>query len=133
MRLLLDTHAFIWSYSSKRRLSAAARAVVADQDNEVFVSAITFWEIAIKIRIGKLQPVGAHPADMVKLARTLGFSPVPLSPEEAASYGSLTEATHNDPFDRMLAWQAICRELVLVSRDPEFERFKPNGLKLLWK
>lgn len=133
MKLLLDTHAFLWSYSDRRRLAVVARKAIADPDNEVFVSAVTFWEISIKIRIGKLQPVGAHPADMVKVARTLGFGPIPLSPEEAASYRGLTEATHNDPFDRMLAWQAICGDLVLVSRDPEFEVFKPSGLKLIWK
>lgn len=58
---------------------------------------------------------------------------MPLLPDEAATYGNLTEETHNDPFDRMLIWQAISRKLVLVSGDSEFKRFKKDGLRLLWK
>ena len=133
MRLLLDTHAFLWTLSAPKRLPAAARNTIANADNEVLVSAVTFWEISIKIRLGKLRPAEAHPSDLVSTAETLGFLTIPLSPDEAATYGGLSEPTHNDPFDRMLAWQAISRKLVLVSGDREFERFKPDGLKLLWK
>ena len=99
MKLLLDTHVFLWSFSAKQRLAARARSAIEDSDNEVLVSAVSFWEIAIKIRLGKLEAVGSHPSDLVAVAETLGFTPIPILPSEAASYGSLLESTHSDPFD----------------------------------
>jgi PIN domain nuclease of toxin-antitoxin system len=63
----------------------------------------------------------------------MDFQLIALESEEAASHQRLIEATHFDPFDRMLIWQAISRKMILVSGDAEFKRFKPDGLKLLWK
>ncbi len=63
----------------------------------------------------------------------MGFILMGHSPEETATMGQLAEDTHFDPFDRMLIWQAIQRDLTLISRDPEFAKFKKDGLKLLWK
>ena len=133
MKLLLDTHTFLWSYSDKVRLPKLAKDTIEDPNNEIFVSAISFWEIALKISIGKLQPVGQHPEKLVEVASSLGMTTIPMIPEEASTYGTLTENTHFDPFDRMLIWQAISRKLTLVSGDIEFKRFKKDGLKLLWK
>lgn len=133
MRFLLDTHTFLWSYSDTGKLPALAKNTIAEPDNEIFVSAISFWEISLKISIGKLKPVGRHPSELVEVAQSLGMIPIPLTPEEAATYGDLTEGTHFDPFDRMLVWQAISLGLTLISCDPEFKRFKSDGLKLLWK
>ena len=133
MRLLLDTHTFIWAYSEPDRLPETSREAIADSVNEVFVSAVSFWEIAINVRIGKLKPIGRHPAEIAEVAKSLGITAIPLLPEEAATSGDLIEDTHFDPFDRMLVWQAINRKLVLVSGDKEFERFKPDGLTLLWR
>ncbi len=133
MKLLLDTHTFLWAYSEPNRLPPAAKAAITDANNEVMVSAVSFWEIAIKISIGKLKPIGSHPTELVRVAESLEMKPIPLLPEEAANYVNLNEATHFDPFDRMLIWQAIQRDMTLVSRDPEFKKFKADGLKLLWK
>lgn len=132
MRLLLDTHTFLWAYSEPKRLPLSAYDAITDTDNEVMVSAVSFWEISIKISIGKLKPVGQHPSKIVSVAESLGMKTIPLLPEEAANYVNLTESTHFDPFDRMLIWQAIGRDLTLVSRDREFKKFKADGLKLLW-
>ena len=133
MKLLLDTHTFIWAYSEPKQLPALAGATITNPNNEVFVSAVSFWEIAIKIAIGKLKPIGHHPTKLVQVAESLGIKPISLLPEEAATYVNLTENTHFDPFDRMLIWQAISRKLTLISNDSRFERFVPEGLKLLWK
>ena len=133
MRLLLDTHAFIWSVSEPDKLPAKARTAIKDSDNEVFVSAVSFWEIGIKIRINKLKPVGNEDGNLISVAEATGIQSIPLTPAEATTYYKLTEKTHNDPFDRMLIWQAISRKMILVSGDPEFQRFVPDGLKLLWK
>jgi len=132
MRLLLDTHTFLWSYSDIGKIPHLAKERIEEPDNEVFVSSISFWEISLKISIGKLKPKGRHPSELVEVARSLGMIPIPLTPQESATYGDLTESTHFDPFDRMLIWQAICRGLTLVSGDREFRRFEKDGLRILW-
>lgn len=133
MKLLLDTHVFIWALTDPGRLSVAARLAVTDIENEVFVSAVSFWEIAIKVRSGRLAPVGTPDSTPVDAARRMGFSPIELTAHEAAEHERLRENTHLDPFDRMLIWQAIDREMTLVSSDREFEKFRTDGLNLLWK
>ncbi len=104
---------------------------VEDKANQAFVSAISLWEITIKVRIGKLEL--GWDDDLIAAAANAGIELLPLTPQEASSYGELTEPSHNDPFDRMLIWQAIQRKMVLVSGDPEFKKFRSDGLRLLWK
>ncbi|MBP6002109.1 MAG: type II toxin-antitoxin system VapC family toxin [Pyrinomonadaceae bacterium] len=130
MRLLLDTHAFLWTISEVSRLPPLARRTIEDKSNQVFVSAVSLWEISIKVRIGKLRL--GWDDDLVTAATNAGIETLPLTPEEAASYGDLAEPSHKDPFDRMLIWQAINRKLVLVSGDSTFKRFESDGLALLW-
>ena len=90
------------------------------------------WKIAIKTSKRKLNLGGILNEDLIDVAERMGIRAIELSPDEAATYGDLMEDTHFDPFDRMLIWQAICRKMILVSGDPEFQRFIPDGLKLLW-
>jgi PIN domain nuclease of toxin-antitoxin system len=132
MKLLLDTHAFIWAVSEPGKLSRKAAAAIIDGENELFVSAVSFWEIAIKIRLGKLQPVGIDHRTLVDAAKSTGIGAIPLDAGEAESSHQLTEDSHFDPFDRMLVWQAITRKLTLVSADSILKRFDADGLKLLW-
>ena len=131
MRLLLDTHTFLWAVSEPQKLPTKSREAIRDESNLAFVSAVCLWEITIKVRIGKLE-LGWED-DLITAALNAGIEPLPLTPDEAATYGDLTESSHNDPFDRMIIWQAIRRNMTLISRDPEFERFRSLGLKLLWK
>lgn len=131
MRLLLDTHVFLWSISAPEKLPKNVRKEIEDKRNQAFVSAVTFWEIAIKVRLGKLT-LGSDD-NVVDAATNAGFLLIPLTAEEAASSSDLSEQTHTDPFDRLLIWQAITRDLTMVSADAEFQLFKQDGLKLLWK
>ena len=133
MRHLLDTHAFLWTVSQSKKLPQKARRAIEDPDNLIFVSTVTFWEIAIKFRKGRLDLDGMQPVDFVDKAAAMKIEVIHLEAEEAATVNNLIEDTHFDPFDRMLIWQAIYRDLILVSRDPEFKRFEPDGLKLIWK
>ena len=133
MSFLLDTPTFIWALTNPGRIPINVRNIVEDADNELFVSSVSFWEIAIKVRSGRLAPVGRTSSNIVEAAEAMGFRPIPLLPEEAATSGNLIEDTHFDPFDRMLIWQAISRNMVLVSGDSEFKRFAGDGLKLLWQ
>lgn len=133
MRYLLDTHVFLWKIANSERIPAKVLSETENPDNEIFVSAVSLWEIAIKTRIGKMDLGGVSTDDLIPLASEMGIATLSLIPNEAITYVRLKESTHNDPFDRMLIWQAIQRDLVLVSKDPEFEKFKSDGLRLLWK
>lgn len=133
MRYMLDTHTFIWKIADTGKIPANVFAATEDPENEVFLSAVTLWEIAIKTRRKKLDLGGVENVKLIDLAGKMGIQTLSLTPEEAASYGDLTESSHFDPFDRMLIWQAISRKLVLVSGDSAFERFTKDGLRLLWK
>lgn len=133
MKYLLDTHAFLWTAARSKQLPERARSAIEAPDNEIFVSAVSFWEIATKFRKGKLDLDGLQPIDFVDKAAAMEIEIIPLAADEAATVNNLIEQTHFDPFDRMLIWQAIHRKLTLISRDPEFQNFEPDGLKLIWK
>lgn len=133
MKYLLDTHAFLWAVSQSKDLPEKVYQVIKNPNNDVFVSAVTFWEIAIKSRIKKLDLGGLSAEDLISLAEQMDFQLIALTPEEAVSYANLNEDTHFDPFDRMLIWQCIRRHFTMVSKDSAFEKFQDFGLKILWK
>ena len=115
MNLLLDTHALIWVFDRDPSLSAEAREAVADGRNEVFVSAVTAWEIAIKRALKKLELKGDYGRGL-KLYR---FTPLAVSTEHALAVEHLP-THHADPFDRLLIAQAQLENLTLVTRDERF-------------
>lgn len=129
MRLLLDTHALLWWLADAPQLSARAREAIGRAEAEVFVSAATAWEIATKVRIGKL-PDGAVVIDDFAghLARER-FIELPISVEHARRAGALALA-HRDPFDRMLLAQSLTEGLTLVTADPVFTDLP--GFAPLW-
>lgn len=133
MKLLLDTHAFLWSLMEPRKLSEAARQAIANPDNQIAVSAVTFWEIALKAGLGKLTLVGTTPGALVDAAQRQGFDLMPLDPRVAAGISSLPKIPeHRDPFDRMLIWQALSLGHTLVSRDRKITMETLPGLRVLW-
>ena len=120
MRLLLDTHALLWWLNGDASLSATARALIADRDNEAFVSAATAWEIATKHRLGKLPSVGALALDISHEIEMQGFLSLPITLSHAQDAGSLP-FDHRDPFDRMLIAQALAERMALVSNEKSFD------------
>ncbi len=132
MSYLLDTHAFLWAVNSPEKLSRAARAVIVDDAGEVCLSSLTLWEISLKFALGKLNLKRATPEDLLASAAEMGLTMIVPSPEESASVHRLPRAAHRDPFDRMLAWQAIQRRLVLVTKDGDLPAYRDAGLKTLW-
>lgn len=128
MRVLLDTHVFLWWVADSSRLSARARGLIAAPGNPVFVSAASAWEIATKYRTGKL-PEAAHVAlDVAGIIADQGFEELPITVADAERAGRLP-GTHRDPFDRMLAAQALGRDLPLVSKDAVLDEF---AVQRLW-
>lgn len=117
MKLLLDTCAFLWLIRGRTEASARARTLFADPANEVYLSAVSSWEIAVKHRLGKL-PLGDNPARYVPNERARhGIAALPLREADTLLLGKLPEL-HRDPFDRMLVCQAIANQMTLLTPDP---------------
>lgn len=127
MRILLDTHALLFCVTEPQLLSARAKSAVADPANSVFVSAATVWEIAIKTRIGKLQ-ARALLETINEQLREHGFEDLPVTVSHAVRCADLPDV-HRDPFDRMLAAQAVEEELTIISQDRVFDRY---GVRRVW-
>ena len=127
MRLLLDTHIFIWWCIDDSRLSKAVVKAITKAENEVYVSAASAWEIAIKTRIGKLPDGKKIMQQYDELLAEAGCYSLPIAHHHALLAGGLS-ATHRDPFDRMLLAQAKAENMTLVSTDTFF---KNKGIKVI--
>ncbi|MYA34262.1 MAG: type II toxin-antitoxin system VapC family toxin [Gemmatimonadales bacterium] len=112
MRLLLDTHTFLWWVSDYHQIGESARQAIADPASEVFVSAVSGWEIAIKKAKGRL----AAPDNLATMVEEKRFVHLPLTFDHAERAATLPPH-HRDPFDRMLIAQARAEGLILVTRD----------------
>ncbi len=128
MRLLLDTHVFLWWVHDAPELSRKARAAIADARNEGLLSLASCWEIAIKLSIGKLTLPATIERFIPEQLAINGFQPLDIGFRHVARVASLA-FHHRDPFDRLLAAQAIEDDLVVVSADPVFRKY---GVQRLW-
>lgn len=115
MNLLLDTHALIWVFDANPKLSQAAREAISEGQNEVFVSAVTAWEIAIRRSLGKLELSGDYRRGLERYR----FTPLSITTDHALAVETLPQH-HADPFDRLLIVQAQLENLTLVTRDGHF-------------
>jgi PIN domain nuclease of toxin-antitoxin system len=118
VRLLLDTHTFLWWLGDDPSLGPRARRAIADERNAVFVSAASAWEIAVKRRSGKLEA----PGDIAEWIANSDFAPLPIEVEHAVAAAELP-LHHRDPFDRMLVVQAQLEDLTLIARDDEIGKY----------
>ena len=123
MRILIDTHIFLWWDRQFRRVPRPLRAAIEDEANDIFVSAASIWEIAIKRAIGKL----SFNRPIVATVLTLGFEILPVAGAHAEHAGSLP-LHHNDPFDRLLIAQAYLEGMVLGTQD---RLLQPYGIATL--
>lgn len=122
MRLLLDTHVLLWAVLEPHKLSAKLRETLEDSHHELLVSAASAWEIATKWRLGKLAHAAAVVHNYRQAINGLAATELPISGEVALRAG-LWDVNHRDPFDRILAAQAVGGGLVLASTDPAFSLF----------
>lgn len=130
MRLLLDTQAILWYLEGDRRLTTTARSLIDDASNDCLVSVASLWEMAVKVRIGKLaSALGVPPTDMIMgfLART-GIDLLPIAPAHALRVAALPLG-HGDPFDLLIVAQALVEGIPVVGADSKFDQF---GVQRLW-
>ena len=128
MRLLLDTHALLWTLSDSPKLSRTARAAVSHAENEIVISAASAFEITTKHRLGKLPEFDWIASRFPAALDALQHTPLSISVIHAARAGALGHS-HGNPFDRLLIAQAEIEDLTLVSNEKLFEEF---GVKRLW-
>jgi PIN domain nuclease of toxin-antitoxin system len=129
MRLLLDTHVAIWALASPELIPARIADLIADPDNDVYVSAASVWEIAIKFSLGKASAPPFSASDAAAYFAEAGFMSLPVTAAHAAAVEELPPL-HADPFDRILLAQAISEPLRLVSHDAKLAAY--GSMVLSW-
>jgi PIN domain nuclease of toxin-antitoxin system len=128
VKLLLDTHAFLWWVTDDDRLSQNARKRIAEPRNEVFLSAVSAWEIVVKASLGRLSLVERPDRFVMRQLEANAFTPMPLQLSHAANVWTLPDH-HKDPFDRLLVAQALVEGLSLVTGDRKVGRYP---VKIVW-
>lgn len=129
MRVLIDTHYVLWAAINSKRMETWARKLIADLDNEILVSAASVYEISLKVRHGKLPEAVEFESDLLaNIESRLGFTLLPLEPESMMRAARFDDP-HADPFDRMIAAQAIQNNLGLLSTDSRLDAFGVRRLK----
>ena len=122
MRLLLDTHTFIWATSQPSSFGRRAKAALFDPDNDLVLSVVSIWEMAIKVGLGKLTTAGPLSELVAEQERELRLSLLEVRREHALGVQTLAQH-HQDPFDRLLVSQCKIEGLVLVSADKVFDHY----------
>lgn len=128
MRLLLDTHAFLWFAEGNARLSARASALITDPQNDKLVSMASAYEMAVKISIGKLMLAEPCAAFIRRVVQQNSFTLLPITLDHVSGLSTLP-VHHRDPFDRLLAAQAQVEQVPIVSVDPILDAY---GITRLW-
>lgn len=122
MRLLLDTHAFLWFVTNDPRLSVGAKATIVDASNQILISPASYWEIAIKVSIGKYPLSVPFETFITHGIDDNDFAILAIEPKHAAALINLP-FHHRDPFDRLMIAQAQVEQIPIVSRDSQFDAY----------
>ena len=132
MSYLLDTHILLWVLFSPRKLSVKLKEILSDPRSEIFVSVISVWEISLKYNIGKIKLEERMPSEIPDAVLSMGFNFLNLDSYTASTFYKLPRFKNKDPFDKMLAWQAINENFTLLSKDKEFDSYQKDGLRRIW-
>ena len=128
MRVLLDTHTLLWAKISPEKLGRQAAEILAQPLNVIFVSAASAWEIATKVRLGKIPGLERLERDFLEIMEQSGYTLLPIDVANALRAARFT-APHRDPFDRMIAAQALAMDMPILSKDTKLDAF---GVRRLW-
>jgi PIN domain nuclease of toxin-antitoxin system len=130
MNILLDTHYLIWAFTDTGRIQDILYKKLLDDQNDVYYSQASLWELSIKYRLGKITIAGMSPEEMYAEIEGSFLKCKTLSNDELVSFHRLP-IEHKDPFDRLLIWQCIQSGLHFLSVDGEVDRYQKHGLKIL--
>ncbi|MHB9292378.1 hypothetical protein Holit_01475 [Hollandina sp. SP2] len=133
MTLVLDTPTLLWSIGKSNALSSTALDVIKDSNNDILISAVSLWEISVKLSVGTLVIGSLEVQDIPYYCKELGFTLIPLDPFDALASANLPrKAAHQDPFERMVLYQCIRNNYTLVSPNKNVRIYKEDGLKYIW-
>ena len=131
MNYLVDTHYLLWSLIDPSRIKKHVTDVLTDTQTIKYVSKISFWEIALKYSIGKLKLEGTTPEEILNASRESGFKVHDIGEEDIVTSHLLPFIeNHRDPFDRLIVWQCIRNDIVLITADIRLRGYEPHGLKI---
>lgn len=128
MKVLLDTHTFLWWITDDNRLSSSAREIITNGDNELFLSAAAGWEIAIKAQLGRIKLPKEPHSFIAEQLRLNSIQSIPIHMSHALHIYSLPNH-HRDPFDRMIVAQAQLEDLAILTMDSQIARYE---IKVIW-
>lgn len=133
MKYLLDTHSFIWSFISPDKLSPKAREIIEDGENEILICSTTFWEIAEKHKLGKMNFDPIDIRHFPNIAVQYDFTTLNPEPYDFITIEELPEhGTNLDNYEQLLIHTAIRKNLMLISKNEKFLPYKEDGLQLVW-
>ena len=132
MTFLLDTHTLLWMLFEPDRLSEEVQAQIKDFENEILVSPVSLWEISLKFAIGKLELKGVFPEELLEKILESGLSIISFDADTLLTFHKLPQTSHKDPFDRLIVWQAIKNDFILISKDKLLSSYEGHGLKIFW-
>jgi PIN domain nuclease of toxin-antitoxin system len=128
---VVDTHYLIWSLISPEQIPGAHASILEASEHTKYVSNISLWEISLKFGLGKLRLAGVTPEEIVEAALSSGFAVLGVTTEQLASSHRLEHVgRHKDPFDRLLIWQCIKQDYLLLTADSEIRQYSSIGLRL---
>ena len=130
MNYIVDTHILIWSFTDPERLSRKVQSTLLDEENTIYYSQYSLWEISLKYSLKKLQLKQKTPEQFYEVLEASFYECKPIDNLELITFYKLP-IEHKDPFDRAIIWQSIVNDLILISDDPKLEMYKRYGLKLL--
>lgn len=128
----MDTHILIWLALEPENLSDKVRKILADRKNEIYFSVVSFWEVSIKYANGKLKLQSSTPDELHEGLLFHGFKSLPLRTKETVGFYHLDMGAHKDPFDKMLVWQALKNNLILITDDKLIKKNKPENLQIIY-
>jgi PIN domain nuclease of toxin-antitoxin system len=128
VKALFDTNCLLRAVIQPERLSAPVAKIIAAEESELFVSAASAWEIATKVRSGKLSDAARFEQEFIEILRTAGYTLLPIGVEDALRARRLA-GEHRDPFDRMIAAQATAMDIPVLSMDAKLDAF---GVRRIW-
>lgn len=128
MKVLLDTHTILWSTLAPEFLSRKVSRIIKDESNTILVSAASAWEIATKVRIGKLPGAENLEREFLERMELAGYTLLPIDAAQALRAGRFT-SEHRDPFDRIIAAQALADDIPVLSKDPKLDTF---NIRRIW-
>ncbi|CAA9495592.1 MAG: hypothetical protein AVDCRST_MAG91-783 [uncultured Sphingomonadaceae bacterium] len=126
MRLLCDTQIIIWAMTEDDRLRPATAELITDRGNDVFFSIVSLWEVAIKVRQGR---IGVGVEALRERCEFMGMSPLNLEVAHLTAVSRMTDVLHNDPFDHLLIAQAVAERVPLLTSDSTVQRYPIDLIK----